>query len=169
MCERPTTVVLEEKNKNQSNTWHRGSFTKGPLNAALSSHLLWVTGKGELCIGKPFYSVFSALEIRDEEHFVHALDYYIWALSHFSPLRVVLLQKKLIPLIRQKGSLSTVSLCTTEFSFKQAQSLLRKTTGKFGHNNPIELQGSSHYLKIIQIPATRINPLQHHKALFRIT
>lgn len=44
-------------------------------------------------------------------------------------------------------------------------SLLRKTTGKLGHNKLIELQGNSHYLKIIQIPATRINPLQYHKAL----
>lgn len=96
---------------------------------------------------------------------MHALDYYMWALSHFSPLRVVLLQEKLIPLIRQK--VLSVSVLHNFISFKQAQSLLSKTTGKLGHNNPIELQGNSHYWKIIQIPATRTNPLQHHKALMQ--
>lgn len=33
--------------------------------------------------------------------------------------------------------------------------------------NPIELQDNSHDLKIIQTPATRINPLQHHNALMQ--
>lgn len=131
----------------------------------LHSHHTSSESLGELCTGRPFYSVFPALEIGDEEHFVHALDYYMWALSHFSPFRVVLLQEKLIPLIRQK--VLTVSVLQNFISFKQAQSLLRKTTGTLGNNNPIELQGNSHHLKTIQIAATRKNPLQHHKALIQ--
>lgn len=74
VCEAPRAAILAEKNKYQSNTRDRGSFTEAPLNTALLPHLLWVTGKGKSRIGKPFYSVFSALEILDEEHFAHVLD-----------------------------------------------------------------------------------------------
>lgn len=42
----------------------------------------------ELCSEKPFYSVFSALGILDEEHFVHILDYFMWAPGHSPQLRV---------------------------------------------------------------------------------
>lgn len=47
VCEAPRAAILAEKNKNQSNTRDRGSFTEAPLNTALLPHLLWVTGKGK--------------------------------------------------------------------------------------------------------------------------
>lgn len=42
----------------------------------------------ELCSEKPFYSMFSALGILDEEHFAHVLDYFMWAPGHSSHLGV---------------------------------------------------------------------------------
>lgn len=128
----PCTVRRKKVMKNTTNVWKaKGSCPGGkkmkikatPNIGEALQRALWTLdshhtsceslGKESCALGSHF-SVFSALEIWDEEHFVHALDYYMWALSHFSPLRVVPLQEKLTPLIRQKG---TVSFCTTELYF----------------------------------------------------